>query len=421
MKETIEKIGESLEFISIAEPKFKTNTLELVFMVPVSKEKNAAYALAMSLLTYSCKDYPGYAELTKKLHAMYGASLNYGISKRGDVLQLSVEASVIDNRYVPEGTDLLAELTDLLLGCLFAPNAENGAFSDREFRIQKQDLLDAIEAEINNKRSYAMTRAARTAFEGEPFAAPLYGEKEDVEALDPAAVYAAYEELLRTAVIRIYHVGPAAAPMLADRFRTAFADVARCPVAVAFHAPSPCKAETVRVNDPMPVNQSKLVIVCKGTAPKPFAMNLMSTMFGAAPFSMLFMNVREKMSLCYYCASRVIAGKKALFIDSGVELENAEKACEAILAQLDAVRQGDFDDELLADAKHSMLNQLRGIGDTPSSCISWSHRQFCNGESHTIDELADIYEAMTRQDMMDAANALQVDTIYLMQQEVQHA
>lgn len=421
VKEKIQNIGKNIDFVSIVEPKFKTNTIELVFMVPCSKATNSAYALAMGLLTYSCKAYPSYADITRKLHAMYGASLNYGVSKRGDVLQLSIEASVIDNRYVPDGEDLLGELTALLTSCLFAPNAENGAFSDREFRIQKQDLLDTIEAEINNKRSYALARAVETAFEGEPYAAPVYGEKEDVEKLDAASVYAAYERLLQEAVIRIYHVGSEEAPQMAGQLQQAFAGVERRPAGVAFRAPSVCKPELVRVNDPMPVNQSKLVIVFKGKASKRYAMNLMSMLFGAAPFSMLFMNVREKMSLCYYCASRLIVGKNALFVDSGVELENAEKAYTAILEQLDAVRKGDFSDELLADAKHSMINQLRGIGDTPASCISWCHKQFCEQEQESIENLVAIYEAMTRQDMMDAAGALQADTVYLMQQEVQHA
>ncbi len=420
MKEKIQNIGAGIDFVSITEPKFKTNTIELIFMVPVNKETNSAYALAMALLTYSCKAYPGYAELTRKLHAMYGASLNYGVSKRGDVLQLSIEASVIDNRYVPDGGDLLTELTELLVSCLFEPNAQNGAFSDREFRIQKQDLLDAIEAEINNKRSYALARAVEHAFEGEPYAAPVYGEKEDVEKLDAASVYAAYEQLLREAVIRIYHVGPAEAPQLAECFRTGFADVERRPAAVAFRAPSICKPDVAYVNDPLPVNQSKLVLVFKGKAPKKYAVNLMSMLFGAAPFSMLFMNVREKLSLCYYCASRLIPGKEAMFVDSGVELNNAEKTRIAILEQLDAIRNGDFSEDLLNDAKHGLINQLRGIGDTPSSCISWSHRHFCEGEAVSIDALVAAYEEMTKRDVMDAAAAMQLDTVYLMQQEVQH-
>ncbi len=419
MQKKILNIGNNIDFISIVEPKFKTNTIEVVFMVPLSEETNAAYSLVASLLTASSKAYPNLAALTRKTSELYGAAISASVSKRSDVLQVCITASAIDNRYALAQEDLLAGLTELLTECLFRPNAENGAFDATEFRIQKQDLLDAIDAEINNKRSYAVARAVRTAFAGEPYAGTSYGEKSDVELLNPENAFAAYERLLRESVIRIYHVGPAGAPALAQRMQAAFAGIAREPVSIAFRAPSPCKAAPADVVDPMSVNQSKLVLVFKGEETRKGALKLMSALYGASPFSMLFMNVREKMSLCYYCASRTLPGKASLLVDSGVELSNAEKAKEAILAQLDAVRRGEFDDEMLGDAKHSMVNQLRGVGDTPSSCISWCHSQFFDQDEETTEEAVARYEALTRQDIIDTANALKLDTVYLMQQEVQ--
>ncbi len=419
MQKKILNIGNNIDFISIVEPKFKTHTIEAVFMVPLCEETNAAYSLVSSLLSGSCEKYPTLAALTRKTDTLYGASISGSVGKRSDVLQVALAANTIDNRYALEQEDLLSEITELLIECLFRPNAKDGAFDATEFRIQKQDLLDAIDAEINNKRSYAVARAVKTAFAGEPYAGTAYGEKSDVERLDPAGVYQAYERLLREAVIRIYHVGPSEAPVVAQRMQEAFAAVERQPAGISYRAPSPCKEETAQVIDPMSVNQSKLVLVFKGEEPKKGAMKLMSALYGSSPFSMLFMNVREKMSLCYYCASRTLPGKGALLVDSGVELSNAEKAKDAILAQLDAVRRGEFDDEMLKDAKHSMVNQLRGVGDTPSSCISWCHSQFYDQDEETTEEAVARYEALTRQDIIDAANALKLDTVYLMQQEVQ--
>ncbi len=419
MQKKIQNIGNKIDFISIVEPKFKTNTIEIVFMVPLDERTNGAYSLVASLLTSSCKAYPSIAALTRKMNTLYGASLNNSVGKRGDVMQVALVASVIDNRYALEQEDLLSELTGLLLECVFRPNAANGSFDETEFQIQKQDLLDAIDAEINNKRIYAVAKAVETAFAGEPYAGPVYGERADVEQLDAAAVYGAYEQLLREAVIRIYHVGPAEAPMLPERMQEAFRSLERRPSAIACCAPSTCKAECAEVVDPMNVSQSKLVLVFKGQEPRKGAMKLMSALYGSSPFSMLFMNVREKMSLCYYCASRTIAGKDALLVDSGVELSNAEKAKEAILAQLDAIRRGEFEEEMLLDAKHSTVNQLRGVGDTPSSCISWCHTQFYDQDEETTEEAVARYEALTRQDIIAAANALKLDTVYLMQQEVQ--
>ncbi len=420
VKEQIQNIGASIDFVSIAEPKFRTNTIEMIFMLPAGKQNNSTYALLEALLTSTCAAYPSIAEMSKKLSIMYGATLKGSTIKRGDVLQLSLTGSVIADRYAPDGEDLLSELAELMIGCLLAPNVKDGAFSETDFRIEKQDLLDAIEAEVNDKRAYATDRAVAAAFEGEPFAYPLDGTAEDVEQLTPASVYEACQKMLREAVIRIYHVGPAPAPELADCFGRIFAGLKRCPAELTYKTPSPCKAEPVRVTEPMAVTQSKLVIVFKGQTPKKYAMNLMNLMLGGSPFSMLFNNVREKLSLCYYCSSRYVASKQAVFVSSGVELENAEKTHEAILAQLDAIRRGEFEDEMLENAKRSAVNSLHSIGDTPYSCIGWSHGRFCEEETMSIEEIVTAYQSMTRQDMIDAANALREDTIYLMQQEVEH-
>ncbi len=417
MNEKEMNIGEGIDYITIAEPKFKTNTIEMIFMMPAGRAYNAAYSLLQALLTSTSSAYPTINAMSRKLSSMYGASLKGTSGKYGDMMQITLSVCVIDNRYALNREDLLAEAAELLLGCLFAPNAENGAFSEQSFRIEKQDLLDAIEAEINDKRSYALTRATAAAFEGEPFAYPTDGTKEDVELLTPESVYQAYRKLLEEAVIRIYHVGPEHAPQIGERLKAAFAGMPRRPVPLTFRSPSPCKAEMQRVTEPMPVNQSKLVMVLKGDAPKKYAMNLMNVMFGSSPFSMLFMNVREKLSLCYYCSSRLAGVKKSMFISSGVELENAEKTCDAVLEQLEAIRRGEFTDDMLEDARRSLLNGLHGAGDTPMSCILWSHHRYCDEDHDGLPEMNEAYQKLTRQDVIDAANALRVDTIYLMQQE----
>lgn len=411
-------IGKGVDFISIAEPKFKTNTIEMIFMMPAGKAHNSAYSLLQALLSSTSKAYPSINAMSRKLSSMYGASLKGGSGKHGDMMQITLSTCVIDNRYALNQEDLLAEATELLLGCLFAPNTENDAFSETDFRIEKQDLLDAIEAEINDKRSYALTRATAAAFDGEPYAYPTDGTKEDVEQLTPQSVYAVYRQLLEQAVVRIYHVGPAHAPQIGERLREAFAGIARNPVPLTFRSPSPCKDEIQHITEEIPVSQSKLVMVLKGDAPKKYAMNLMNVMFGSSPFSMLFMNVREKLSLCYYCSSRMAAVKKSLFVSSGVELENAQKTCDAILEQLEAIRKGEFTDDMLEDARRSLLNGLHGAGDTPMSCIVWSHHKYCDEQHDDIPAINEAYQKLTRQDVIDAANALRVDTIYLMQQEV---
>ena len=417
MNEITQELGKGITLTRITEPKFKTNTIMVMLLVPVTPERNAAYALAQSLLTQSCRKYPDNASMTIRLDEMYGASINSSMSINGGVMQILLSGSVIANRYALAGEDLLGNLTDLLLNCLFDPNVKDNAFDAGEYKIQRKELLDAIEAMINNKRGYALVRARQIAFAGEPDAYLVYGTREDVEKLDAASVYQAYKELLRRAVIRIYSVGPECPDSLAERLQAAFGQLSdRAPEVLPYVAPSPAKASPESVTEPMDITQSKLVLAFKGENLPYEAFRLFSAVYGGTPFSMLFSNVREKMSLCYYCASRVIAGKDTLMVDSGGELANAEKAKNAILAQLDAMKKGEFSDMILENAKHSMVNALRGIGDTPTSCISDVYERYYRQDAASVEERVQRYLALTREDIIAVANALSLDTVYLMQQ-----
>ena len=419
LKETTISIGEGMELHTIFEPKFKTNNIRIMLLVPVIPEKNSAYSLAISLLTESNRKYPDNSAMTVKLDTMYGASLGSSMSLNGRVMQLSIAGGAIANRYALNGEDMLSDFTELILDCIFDPNAENGAFAESEFKIEQKELLDAIQAEINQKRTYALIRARRTAFEGEPDSYPSYGTKEDALKLTPESVYQAYQEMLKRAVIQIYLVTPQEdVTATVGQLKNAFQQIPdRKPEPLVFNCPSPLKEKTVEIVEPMDVVQSKLVMAFKAETVDFYAFKLFSAMFGGLPVSMLFMNVREKMSLCYYCASRVLYGKNTLIVDSGVELANAQKTREAILEQLELMQKGEFPDELLQNAKTAMVGALHSIGDTPSSCISEYYERFFSKDDSNIEQRVAKYLALTKEDIVSVANALKLDTVYLMKQE----
>ena len=91
---------------------------------------------------------------------------------------------------------------------------------------------------------------------------------------------------------------------------------------------------------------------------------LMAAALGGVPSSKLFQNVREKMSLCYYCSTGMGAGNRAMFIESGVETANLERAEEAICQQLAALQQGELTEEELLSAKLALVNSQRSVTDS---------------------------------------------------------
>ena len=122
--------------------------------------------------------------------------------------------------------------------------------------------------------------------------------------------------------------------------------------------------------------------------------------------SKLFLNVREKMSLCYYCSSAFSWASGALFIDSGVEPDNMDRAEEAIQAQLDAICQGDVTEEELSHAKLAMRNSLRSVADSLPRVENWYLSRAFDLPTQSPEDAAELLTNYTADDVVQAARRL---------------
>ena len=419
MKETTIQLHKGVQFTSIVEPKFKTSVISVIMLLPAEPEKYAELAMLRNVLLNSCEKYPNAALMSEQMQNLYGASLNSGIGVIGNTWQTEYFVSVIGDDYALEGENLCMEAASLLLECLLHPNVKQNAFDDVAFRTEQQELLDTIDSEVNNKRNYAIKKARKVIFEGETNSYSVYGTREEVLALTPEKIYKTYQEVLQKAQLLIYYVGADEAPGLPELFRNAFAE--RDVSQMLFNAPSPCKPETVTARETMDVQQCQLLMAFKIPEVSQETLRVCSMMFGGAPFSLLFSNVREKMSLCYYCSSSVFLGKNTILVSSGVSAENLEKTRTAILEQLNLLKTGQFEDKLLTDATRYLTNALRLSGDTPSSCINEAFECFIREDHANLKERIALYESVTREDIIRTANALILDSVYILENEEANA
>lgn len=414
MKYKRTKLAGNVGFSTIIDEKFKTGSLLIRFITKLDSSTASVNALAMSVLTCSSSKYTTLAKLNEKLSELYGASLSSFARKRGDVQILGVTASWINDRYAFDGENVTGEMLDIIKDCVFAPNVVNGEFDADSYRITQNELLDRIDAELNNKRGYALSRASEIAFKGEPAENSCYGTKEAVEKLTSKDAYEAYLRLLETAQIEIHYVASEENNTIAELLSDYFSKIKRAPQDIVFRTPSPVRSEVVTESDQFDVRQCKMVMNFKTDSDDRYAVKLFSTIFGETPVSKLFMNVREKMSLCYYCACRSMAPKAALTVDIGVERENIEKAKAEILHQLEEMKNGNISDEELESALLTLDNAITQIGDTPESYSSWYFERFCCGDEMLPEQLFTEYKNVTKERIIQAANTVKLDSIYLM-------
>lgn len=409
-------ISDSIGYTAVIDPKFKTNTIKVRFILPISPEKAAAFSLASSMLTTSCRKFPSISALNRRMNRLYGASASVDVSKLGDFQIITASFTAIDNRYALENEDILGELMETLKDCLFDPNVTDGGFSPVEYAIKAKDLLDTIDADINNKRGYALRQCSRLAYQDEPSSYPCSGTREDVLSLTPVSAYNAYKEMLEKASVEIFYVGPESQPAIPDELGKAFAAVKRtAPPMPEFITPSPIKPEPVYQTEVMAVNQCKMVLAFKTDHSDHTNMILMNLLYGGTPFSMLFTNVREKLSLCYYCSSSYSDTKRTVFVDCGVEKANIEKAKDEIIRQLKALADGEFSEELLEDTRLSAYNSIKTFGDTPGSYVRWHFTELVRGIRRNVAETIEAYKSVTKADIMAAAASLKLDSVYIME------
>ena len=408
------ELGYNIGYTSITDEKFKTCSVYVRFATCLSPSEAAANSLGIGALSASNSKLRSLAELNERLSSLYGSALGTFTRKRGDIQILGLSSSWICGKYALDNEDIESEMISLVRDCLFSPNVKNGEFDATPFRITKNDLLDRIDAEMNNKRSYALDRASELAFSGEPAEYSCYGTRESAEAVTAADAYAAYLKLLSTAQVEIYYVAPEPNVKIAEMFRNEFSSLDRHSYKCNFRAISPVKNEPLTVTEQMDVLQCKTVLTFKSDSDDIYAMRILSAILGETPVSKLFVNVREKLSLCYYCTCRYISAKNTLTIDSGVEKENIETAENEILHQLDEIKEGKITDDELESAILAMDNALAAIGDTPSSYSSWYFERFCDGNIVDPEQQSALYYAVTRERVIAAAKTLKLDSHYYM-------
>lgn len=409
-----EEILSGIGFNTIVDSKFKTNVIAVKLFTKLDYTTVALNSLAISTIGSANSTYKTIPLFNQRLNELYGSSISSDVAKIGDIQVLSLVGRYIDEHYAYGGENLTEILTDMVLECIFNPVVENDSFNNELFNISKKELLDTIESEINNKRTYAIMQSKRTIYKGEPSSVASYGDKEHTINATAKECYYQYKKLLSSCNMEIFYIGAAEKSYIKDRFKQAFANINRSVEDFPISTPSIIKSTVEEVTNQMDVNQSKMVLAFKTNNTNRYSNTIMNTILGMSPFSKLFVNVREKLSLCYYCQSSYDNQKKTIFIDSGVEVDNIQKAKDSILQQVKDIQQGNFTNEDINNAIKYICNSIKFMGDTQSSYIHWYFNNILIGENKTVEEEYSKYSAVTKEDIILSAKTLTLDTIYIL-------
>ena len=409
-------INEGVQLVCAKTNRFKTNEISISFVVPLKEETAAANALLAYLISQTTKEYPSLAEFNKKLAMLYGASVHAFISKFGENQCITLEASCLDDRFSMDGEAISTEVFDFLCKLIFDVKLDdNGDFFEEDIQREKRLLIERIESEENDKRIFALRRLEEIMFEDEPYGINRYGSRESISSVDSDKLKNALEYLVYSAKIQITVVGNAESEKIAEIANKYFGSLRRNYIPPVSSVFIPEAKEIKTAQDRMEVKQGKLVLGFRVNNQSEFRSNpemrLFSDVFGGGPYSKLFNNVREKLSLCYYCSARYDRRKSTVIIQCGCEEENMQKAVDEILSQLEDIKNGNIDEELEA-GKMAISDAINSVSDDSISLLSWYANQICDEKILTPAESSAENQRVTGEDICRCAGLLSLDTVY---------
>lgn len=413
---TTQNIAEGIRFCSVKTDKFKTCRVNISLAMPLDKNASAR-AILPFMFSRRCAKYPDYTSLNRVLDELYGAAVSAGVLKRGEAQVISFSMSAIDDRFALDGDKVALECTKLLADMIFDPLTEGESFPEDIIEQEKRLLAEAIENEQNNKRRYAMLRCEQLMFADEAYGINRFGSVEDVKALTPDAVYAAWRDVLEKATVQITMVSSMDPQPIVDLIKEKFSEIERHPVEIKTQFVSGLPKPEY-ISESMPLKQGKLVMGfrtgMRSEDDMMPAMKVAVDIFGGGTYSKLFSVVREKMSLCYYCSAALFNSKGIVMVQSGIEDANEEKAKNEIINQLRLTAEGEFTDEDFSSSIKSLTDSILGNSDTPEEITAWYASQILRNELKAPETYAKEIANVDRAEVVRAAKTIMLDTIFML-------
>ena len=413
------EIKKGINLYMIKDAKFKAFRACVLIHRPLSKEEVSLNTLLAATVRMQSRNYPDFGDISRELENLYGAELIARASKYGErqIIKIGVQ-SVCDSALGKEGN--FKKAMELLYDIVLYPGSGNG-FSESIVSVEKKNIIDAIHAEKNDKRSYSVLRLQEEMCKDEPYGVNPLGYIEEIEKTETTALYSHYKKIMKESRIDIIFSGnfdEEEAEKTAKLFAKDFDE--RVGIETKEQI-LPARSEVKTVTDKMDVTQGKL---CMGwrTGEKTSTDNYPATIvynsiFGGSAVSKLFNNVREKLSLCYYVGSSIDRLKEIMIVRSGVEFENFGKAYDEIMAQQDAMVNGDFSDEEIEFAKKQLTTAYESNLDSIGAMAEYYTMQILLGTDTTIEEMTRKIEYVTREEIVQAAKGMVLDTIYYIDKE----
>ena len=411
------EIGKNVKLTLIPESKFKTNLISVYIQRKLDRNEVTKNALLPGILKSGCNKYKTLGQLTDREEELYVSYLHAGASKRGESQVLGFSILSVNEKYLDE--KILGQCIEFLNEIINNPLVIDGGFNEEYLNIEKEILKDSIMSIINDKGNYAMKRTNEIMFEGEPYSINGKGYIEDLDTIDRVGLYEHYKEVLKTSPIEIMIEGEfeetEVVELIKEKFQFDRGNIIDIPKEEYYKEVDKVK----EVKETMDIAQGKLVMGYRCNVDyldeeKYYSLLLGSRILGGGADSKLFINVREKESLCYTIYSTIQKSKSTMMVCSGIEAQNYEKTVNLVKEQVQKLKDGDITESEISNAKIAFINSLNSLNDEIGRISDFYFSQSISKNKSDLDQIKNMINKSTKEDIVEAVKNIELDTIYFL-------
>jgi len=405
----------------LATDKFKTNLIQIYFMLPLKNQKEAAMnALIPSVLERGSKNYKDNQLIKTQLENLYGSNMSFNILKRGENQILRFSLEMVNEKFLTHKSNLTVDAFNLLNDIIFNPLTEAGKFNEKYFKQEKEILKQDILSLINDKYSFTVENCLSRMCKNEKYGIYKMGSVSVLDQISNQELFDHYQKILSQAKRSLFLVGNFKSSFVNDLFENtelqAGDDIFDEQTEVVYR-----DKKIDFYEQELKVNQARLSIGFRTgitrKMPDYYSLLVFNSLIGGSTHSRLFQEIREKRSLAYYVSSSIETTKGLLLINSGINAENKEKVIELVKKEIAAVAAGDFSEEEFMRSKKSIINHLKQDLDSNKALSAHFLLSLVNNKEESINQTIKGVEAVNREDIIAVAEKLKMDTIYLLKSE----
>ena len=418
MNYTKKEIKKGIKLHILNTDKFKTNLVAIFLTTKLERENVTANALISAVLRRGTNNMKTQEEISKQLEELYGASFDCGIDKTGDNQVLKFYIESVNDAFLPQSNEnLLKKSIENILDIIFNPLIENNAFKKEYVEQEKSNMKQRIAGRIDNKRRYALDRCIEEMYKGKPFGLYRFGYVEDIDNINEVSLYERYKQLMKQCKIDIFisgNVNEEVENIIVENQNVKKLEEREPSYNTESEKNTVKQGEKI---EKMDVMQGKLVVgldVNSQNEDEKYNVMIYNTILGGSANSKIFQNVREKANLAYEASSRYFRYKDNIFVNCGIEISNYEKALNLIKEQLEDMKNGDFTEEEVENAKKAIISSIKTIDDEQDTSITYYFGQEMSGNQKSVDDYIERIGKVNKEDVIQVANKVEINTIYFL-------